>query len=116
MRRGQREPADVWEVALQLGEHIIPKRSHHPEPVAKVVLSCGRHEVVVFFNDTATTEISPLPLHDALPICPPRGVRTHGVAARSGRRSEEALRRRPDRKSTRLNSSHEWISRMPPSA
>src|SRR3712207_9060838 len=22
-----------------------------------------------FFNDTATTEISPLPLHDALPIC-----------------------------------------------
>src|SRR5256885_14550283 len=26
-----------------------------------------------FFNDPATTEISPLPLHDALPICPSRG-------------------------------------------
>src|SRR2546421_8837633 len=25
-----------------------------------------------FFNDTATPEISPLPLHDALPICPTR--------------------------------------------
>src|SRR5256886_16642181 len=24
-----------------------------------------------FFNDTAPTEISPLPQHDALPICPP---------------------------------------------
>src|SRR2546425_11933873 len=26
-----------------------------------------------FFNDTATTEIYPLPLHDALPICDLRG-------------------------------------------
>src|SRR2546425_9883774 len=26
-----------------------------------------------FFNDTATPEISPLPLHDALPISPVRG-------------------------------------------
>src|SRR3989442_12748486 len=27
-----------------------------------------------FLNDTATPEISPLPLHDALPICLPGGV------------------------------------------
>src|ERR1035437_11050743 len=27
-----------------------------------------------FFNDTAPTEISPLPLHDALPICPRRAL------------------------------------------
>src|SRR3990170_1703959 len=27
--------------------------------------------VVFFFNDTATAEISPLSLHDALPICSP---------------------------------------------
>src|SRR2546422_689715 len=34
-----------------------------------------------FFNDTATTEIYTLSLHDALPICPqPRAVlRHHGV-------------------------------------
>src|ERR1041384_1868230 len=29
----------------------------------------------VFFNDTATTEIYTLSLHDALPICRPRGRR-----------------------------------------
>src|SRR6201989_3722718 len=31
----------------------------------------GRH-ACVFFNDTATTEIYTLSLHDALPICTPR--------------------------------------------
>src|SRR2546426_12329979 len=68
-----------------------------------------------FFNDTATTEIYTLSLHDALPIwvhdravgsiirlsvpksyiTPPRGYVKHG---------------RRDRKSTRLNSSHLVIS------
>src|SRR5574340_1709530 len=32
-----------------------------------------------FFNDTATTEIYTLSLHDALPICPPR----HGMGGRA---------------------------------
>src|SRR5258708_15238929 len=60
-----------------------------------------------FFNDTATTEIYTLSLHDALPISL-EGVRTHG--------RETALHSRPparwcaDRKSTRLNSSHQIIS------
>src|SRR5574340_1537412 len=61
--------------------------------------------VFFFFNDTATTEIYTLSLHDALPIykyagaAPPRA----GAAGRS--------RREPaDRKSTRLNSSHQKIS------
>src|SRR2546426_7873642 len=67
-----------------------------------------------FFNDTATTEIYTLSLHDALPI--------------SGERAEHPARRRADgeprlddqrgagagpgtdRKSTRLNSSHLVIS------
>src|SRR5215467_15795999 len=60
---------------------------------------------VFFFNDTATTEIYTLSLHDALPIwgrsCPARRAR-----ARPGRRSPSP----PDRKSTRLNSSHLVIS------
>src|SRR3712207_8152356 len=36
---------------------------------------------IVFFNDTATTEIYTLSLHDALPICPPTssGVDHRGV-------------------------------------
>src|SRR2546430_8445523 len=68
-----------------------------------------------FFNDTATTEIYTLSLHDALPICkrPGKGnARRFGSAVRAigqcagGRRSRSAR----DRKSTRLNSSHSQIS------
>src|SRR5256885_5679938 len=79
------------------------------------------HYHFFFFNDTATTEIYTLSLHDALPIwswptpsgqalpyerrlphfpCPRAGTR--GLRPRSGDR--------PDRKSTRLNSSHLVIS------
>src|SRR6266568_8682488 len=64
-----------------------------------------------FFNDTATTEIYTLSLHDALPIRPPgkrpprREPRPPPLPRRRGRR-----RPAPDRKSTRLNSSHSSIS------
>src|SRR5256885_9000660 len=62
-----------------------------------------------FFNDTATTEIYTLSLHDALPIS------SRASASRPGRRSAPRClstrrRRRADRKSTRLNSSHLVIS------
>src|SRR5256885_16248329 len=62
-----------------------------------------------FFNDTATTEIYTLSLHDALPIC------AGGKDAIAGDRGGElALDQRlacaGDRKSTRLNSSHLVIS------
>src|SRR3712207_8471807 len=83
-----------------------------------------------FFNDTATTEIYTLSLHDALPISSrarparqldPRPLAHREPAALDPRRH---LRRRPlrrpqrrratghgrDRKSTRLNSSHANIS------
>src|SRR2546422_8249432 len=36
-----------------------------------------------FFNDTATTEIYTLSLHDALPISPPRAARSHPAGQRS---------------------------------
>src|SRR5476651_2879397 len=56
-----------------------------------------------FFNDTATTEIYTLSLHDALPICHLRHV--HDV----GQDADQAEPR--DRsESTRLNSSHANIS------
>ena len=62
-----------------------------------------------FFNDTATAEIYTLSLHDALPICAP-GLAAHGAAILSRglpmvTLSAGALAD-PDRKSTRLNSSH----------
>src|SRR2546429_9909396 len=72
-----------------------------------------------FFNDTATTEIYTLSLHDALPICAvvARGRREvhHPLPERTGRRRRRALAARrdeqwEDRKSTRLNSSHGYIS------
>src|SRR2546430_8027793 len=74
-------------------------------------LNCS---IFFFFNDTATTEIYTLSLHDALPICDQeqdRGVEqgidevddqdVHHSATRYGI---------TDRKSTRLNSSHSQIS------
>src|SRR2546421_8586182 len=93
-----------------------------------------------FFNDTATTEIYTLSLHDALPIWalahPLRHRRLRGLGAAQsagaaarraaaghsashdrrvghGKRRGRAERRAlapPDRKSTRLNSSHDQIS------
>src|SRR2546422_6151100 len=81
-----------------------------------------------FFNDTATTEIYTLSLHDALPISWPivvhqlcrddeqqravreaRETRVEQVGQPGGKgcvRSKPGL----DRKSTRLNSSHGYIS------
>src|SRR5438552_16474040 len=66
-----------------------------------------------FFNDTATTEIYTLSLHDALPIF--RWARGSSCADRRARprrrrRGAASTRCSRDRKSTRLNSSHQIIS------
>src|SRR5256885_16228158 len=70
--------------------------------------------VLFFFNDTATTEIYTLSLHDALPIC---SCASQRVAQRDGATVgihlggiETAKVNPKDRKSTRLNSSHLVIS------
>src|SRR2546430_3329037 len=83
-----------------------------------------------FFNDTATTEIYTLSLHDALPISfcfpkplpnrsppllhrPRKGLPSARSPTRSARAkppSREKGPKRRDRKSTRLNSSHSQIS------
>src|SRR2546421_2378441 len=64
-----------------------------------------------FFNDTATTEIYTLSLHDALPIYfrSQRAIAALG-AKQDGVIRHYGLRRDGDRKSTRLNSSHDQIS------
>src|SRR3712207_8717676 len=72
-----------------------------------------------FFNDTATTEIYTLSLHDALPIFDPLREELGRVAPRAFiappvlAPAEAAARmasEQVDRKSTRLNSSHANIS------
>src|SRR2546430_10880026 len=77
-----------------------------------------------FFNDTATTEIYTLSLHDALPIYRARTTEVHLrelVGQHQARVAELQLgvtdpsvglrhAKRLDRKSTRLNSSHSQIS------
>src|SRR2546422_7913866 len=69
-----------------------------------------------FFNDTATTEIYTLSLHDALPISAVDDVEHHAPAAPGAihRHQDRDVRREldtaGDRKSTRLNSSHGYIS------
>src|SRR3712207_7474848 len=82
-----------------------------------------------FFNDTATTEIYTLSLHDALPICflvnllsayiKPKLDEKLAKSSKTRRERLEAKRSKreklikeliEDRKSTRLNSSHANIS------
>src|SRR5688572_33410022 len=66
-----------------------------------------------FFNDTATTEIYTLSLHDALPISSNTPMRSpdSSTAKTPIRRSRPSRRSgNSDRKSTRLNSSHSQIS------
>src|SRR3712207_8700062 len=72
-----------------------------------------------FFNDTATTEIYTLSLHDALPILgalePAHDVGDRVLHALRGVRGDQrsddlGVRGGADRKSTRLNSSHANIS------
>src|SRR6202166_336865 len=63
--------------------------------------------IFFFFNDTATTEIYTLSLHDALPIYMPVNLSLSGNMQYPG----PAINQIPlDRKSTRLNSSHHFIS------
>src|SRR5690242_21607461 len=81
--------------------------------------------ILFFLNDTTTTEISTLSLHDALPICHPAycsrapqcGCVPRGASREYSRvpmRCESPrcahAETREDRKSTRLNSSHMSIS------
>src|SRR2546430_10102173 len=76
-----------------------------------------------FFNDTATTEIYTLSLHDALPILTRHGhsvlVEKNAGAgsgypdetyAKAGAEIVDQAKDDLDRKSTRLNSSHSQIS------
>src|SRR5208282_6273716 len=79
------------------------------EIVAQLVVA-----IFFFFNDTATTEIYTLSLHDALPISPAGAAGSRRLCAAAGQRAADVNPPAPpdaaDRKSTRLNSSHGSIS------
>src|SRR5258708_13443376 len=90
--------------------HVIRRRL--TARTTRSSLTSGRlwNFFLFFFNDTATTEIYTLSLHDALPIsmdcpywrgCPAKRHELFPVYA--------WLEGRRDRKSTRLNSSHQII-------
>src|SRR5258708_17679664 len=81
-------------------------------------MTLRHYSIFFFFNDTATTEIYTLSLHDALPISALRknerqagesGPSYFVVATRCPIGWGQCPRNR-DRKSTRLNSSHQIIS------
>src|SRR5438067_13655182 len=78
-----------------------------------VLQSALSFSLCFFFNDTATTEIYTLSLHDALPICRGPGARARRPSRQGSpgaSRAPRRVKRRRDRKSTRLNSSHVSIS------
>src|SRR2546430_12973081 len=86
--------------------------------------------LIFFFNDTATTEIYTLSLHDALPICADRDggdmnwrrtlvaallvvelcANARGAEPEASPGEWKFISDKEDRKSTRLNSSHSQIS------
>src|SRR5215472_9265989 len=90
--------------------HALPV----PHKFTNLLDRLGRIQVfrsifIFFFNDTATTEIYPLSLHDALPIS--RRFSSSTATAAVTRCFGRAWNAPPrDRKSTRLNSSHLGIS------
>src|SRR2546430_8436447 len=82
-------------------------------------MRCVRYSFFFFFNDTATTEIYTLSLHDALPIFGHeflleirqlllQAITCIRLAAKPAAADGAAAER--DRKITRLNSSHSQIS------
>src|SRR5258708_17210787 len=79
--------------------------------MSRLEMSCRISFAFFFFNDTATTEIYTLSLHDALPIsCSLATALPVGIVVVAVIPIAREVTRRRDRKSTRLNSSHQIIS------
>src|SRR5881397_2394099 len=106
--------ADAYRVMASHARYSAARRG----TIARLVLCRGgRFPLLFFFNATATTEIYTaqytLSLHDALPIWPSGSSSTCTISPTV---PVAKMGGRPDRKSTRLNSSHIEPSRMPSSA
>src|SRR5258708_39532802 len=95
--------------------YIVSPIKHRSFSLFMMCLLCT--SLIFFFNDTATTEIYTLSLHDALPISgtTTQSCRHQRQASRLFDKNRAKPRKCPcwtarDRKSTRLNSSHQIIS------
>src|SRR6202163_3509718 len=106
----------VQELDHKLAHSVNPVRVGAGSPFASPPLqSASKRLFHFFFNDTATTEIYTLSLHDALPIWASCSI-TRATASRSSGFNPSwfavppIMRDGEDRKSTRLNCSHQAIS------
>src|SRR6266496_973528 len=103
-------PTHEQEIRTTLHEPAeLPPRAEPTQRLGKLY-PCERSRFF-FFNDTATTEIYTLSLHDALPINRLPVPLDVAIISKTPRSPRQAPRRHgTDRKSTRLNSSHVEIS------
>src|SRR6266487_6812080 len=87
--------------------------SHHYDITYRTFFFC-----FFFFNDTATTEIYTLSLHDALPISPtgstgaPRGPTTGSSAPPAGRRPSSGGSARSEEHTSELQSPVHLVCRL----
>src|SRR3712207_7941775 len=77
-----------------------------------LLLSLKTLVVVVFFNDTATTEIYTLSLHDALPISPRGRGRDRGRVALAAARARARRARRSEEHTSELQSRQYLVCRL----
>src|SRR6266850_7548380 len=68
--------------------------------------------VFFFFNDTATTEIYTLSLHDALPISRCRGSWSRAKASGCSKRATRVARRRSEEHTSELQSPCNLVCRL----
>src|SRR5215216_6565373 len=101
-RNGTRQMAARYYGAHDMGA-VEAALTMRPAPPARSARAFCRF----FFNDTATTEIYTLSLHDALPIS---DYATPSIGSVTDVFCQIARGEIRDRKSTRLNSSHQIIS------
>ena len=107
----QPSPLDGWASAEMLAL-LREARLYRPQLAARFVLNrCGARTVIARETAQALAE------HDPPVLASVVGQRVaFAEAAQTGRLVSELDADGPDRKSTRLNSSHEFVSRMPSSA
>src|SRR5260221_12265289 len=70
-----------------------------------------KNQTIFFFNDTATTEIYTLSLHDALPICPQRR-RDRGLQRPRAALAQPRQRQRSEEHTSELQSHSDLVCRL----
>src|SRR6266480_4738110 len=116
-RRSEEHTSELQSHVNLVCRLLLEKKKNDPQPACDRLCPpphahyCQRDLILYFFffNDTATTEIYTLSLHDALPISVALSY-PFGYSFTLGPLLRAGVPFRRDRKSTRLNSSHMSIS------